>query len=276
MESKIFTKVHLTDVVKLAPKFIGPRYHDCVLEKLSEKIEGKCSHHGYIKKGSINILKMMPGKIEHVALNGYVLYNVSFTAEVCNPLVGSIVKCRVVNTNKFGILAEAGFFVNTDYVNVLDIIIAKTSVNMTSEIDLEKISIGDQIIIEVMGKKYQLNDAKIYIVGRVINDEKKVMKKNVPPKNNPIIDDADADPEGDDIPEGDIQETGEDDEAVDGDEEEEEEEEEEDDEIDVDDDDKPKKGGAFFSDDDESALSLPDLTDGGGSGSTSNSDIDDD
>ena len=176
MESKIFTKVHLVDVVKLAPKYAGPKFQDVVSEKLVEKLEGICTYHGYIKKGSINILKIMPGKIENVALNGNIVYNVSFTAEVCNPLVGSIIRCRVANTNKFGILADAGFYNNTDYVNVLEVIVAKNSVNMVSDIDLEKIAIGDTIMIEVMGKKYQFNDIKISIVGRVVKDEK---KKNV-------------------------------------------------------------------------------------------------
>ena len=268
MESKIFTKVNLVDVVKLAPKFIGPKYHDYVLEKLAEKLEGKCTHHGYIKQKSINVLKMMPGKIEHIALNGYVLYNVSFTAEVCNPLVGSIVRCRVVNANKFGILAEAGFFVNTEHVNVLDIIVAKTSVNMVSDIDLEKIAIGDEITIEVMGKKYQLNDTKIYIVGRVVVDEKKVSKKNVPAKQNAIIDDEG---EGDDLPEGDVHEEEEDEEdEADGDEEDEEY------DVEVEDEEHTTKGGAFFSDGSESAFSVNENDDAGSaSGSGTNSDMDD-
>ena len=231
MESKIFTKVHLVDVVKLAPKYAGPKFQDVVSEKLVEKLEGICTYHGYIKKGSINILKIMPGKIENVALNGNIVYNVSFTAEVCNPLVGSIIRCRVANTNKFGILADAGFYNNTDYVNVLEVIVAKNSVNMVSDIDLEKIAIGDMIMIEVMGKKYQLNDTKISIVGRVVKDEKNTVA--VKPTQG-IIDDTEAE-------EDDVEEEVEAEEDVDADEAE-----EADDEV------KSQKGGAFFSDDEGS------------------------
>lgn len=234
MESKIFTKVHLIDVVKLAPKYAGPKFQDVVMEKLVEKLEGKCTYHGYIKKGSINILKIMPGKIENVALNGNIMYNVSFTAEVCNPLVGSIIRCRVANTNKFGILADAGFYNNTDYVNVLEVIVAKNSVNMASDIDLEKIRIDDSIMIEVMGKKYQLNDTKISIVGRVVNDEKK--KSISVQQTTGIMEDTEAEEE-------DVEEQVDEEEDVDADAEAEE---ADDDEI------KSQKGGAFFSDGEES------------------------
>lgn len=238
MESKIFTKAHLVDVVKLAPKHAGPKFQDVICEKLTEKLEGICTHHGYIKKGSINILKIMPGRIENVALNGNIMYNVAFTAEICNPLVGSIIRCRVANTNKFGILADAGFYNNTDYVNVLEVIVAKNSVNMVSDIDLEKIAIDDTILVEVMGKKYQLNDTKISIVGRVVNDEKKKTVAAQPVAG--IVEDIEAEEE---VVEAEEEDVDADADAADADADAAD---EADDEI------KSQKGGAFFSDGEES------------------------
>lgn len=168
--SKVFTRTLLNDHIKIHPKLIGKNTPTVTLEKLREKLEGKCSKHGYIKKDSIEIYKVSPGRIELVGLNGYAQYSIYFYAEVCNPLVGSIVKCTVANINKFGILAEAGFYSNSEFINVLEIIIAKNSVNIVSDIDLEKIQIGDEIIVEILGKKYELESTKISIVGRVIKD----------------------------------------------------------------------------------------------------------
>lgn len=239
--SKVFTKILLNDYIKLHPKSITKNTNQIILQNLKEKIEGKCSKHGYVKRDSIEIYKITPGRIELLGLNGYAQYNVHFHAEVCNPLVGSIIKGTVVNINKFGILAEAGFYSNSQFVNVLEIIIAKNSVNIVSDVDLEKIAIGDEIIIEVLGKKFDLGDVKMSIVGRVVKDidvsSKK--KKAVNKKAEQVIEDEE-------VEEVVVEEENDEEKEEEQEEEEEDELEEEEEE----DEEKSSKGGAFFSDND--------------------------
>lgn len=175
--SKVFTRVLLSEHIKLHPKSVSSSTHQVVLDKLREKVEGKCSRHGYIKRGTVEVYKTAPGRIELVGLNGFIQYNVHFYAEVCNPLVGSLVKCSVSNINKFGILAQAGFYSDSEFINVLEIIVAKNSVNIVSDVDLEKITIGDEVIVEVLGKKFELDDNKLSIVGRVVKDVDGASKK---------------------------------------------------------------------------------------------------
>jgi hypothetical protein len=106
----------------------------------------------------------------------------------------------VSNINKFGILAEAE--------NVIEAIIAKNSVNIQSDIDLDKVRIGDDILIEVVGKKYELNEKKISLIGRVVKDSSLSRKSLAAPtsdenKNKKIILDdivgEDVDGEDDDV-----------------------------------------------------------------------------
>lgn len=162
MDSNIYMRMLLCEKVKLEPAFISKQYKDELLRRLKAKVEGLCTRHGYIKKESIDIHKVCVGRVEMIGLNGNTQYDVHFYADVCNPLLGSMIKCRVTNINKFGILAEAD--------NIIEAIIAKNSVNIQSEVDLEKIRIGDDVLIEVVGKKYELNDKKISIVGKVVKD----------------------------------------------------------------------------------------------------------
>jgi DNA-directed RNA polymerase subunit E'/Rpb7 len=166
MADNIFMRMLLTDKIKLEPAFLSKRYKDEVLRRLKLKLEGICSRHGFIKPNSIEIYKVCMGKVELVSLNGNVLFDVSFYAEICNPLIGSVIKSKVMNVNKFGILAEAE--------GVVEIIIAKNSVGIHSEVDLNKIRIGDDVLVEVVGKKFELNDKKIALIGRVVKDAKNV------------------------------------------------------------------------------------------------------
>lgn len=166
MADNIFMRMLLTDKVKLEPAFLSKKYKDEVLRRLKLRLEGVCSRHGFIKPNSIEIYKVCMGKVELISLNGNVMFDVSFYADICNPLIGSVIKSKVMNVNKFGILAEAE--------GVVDIIIAKNSVGIQSEIDLNKIRIGDEILVEVVGKKFELNDKKISLIGRVVKDIKSI------------------------------------------------------------------------------------------------------
>ncbi len=170
MADNIFMRMLLSDKVKLEPAFLSKRYKDEVLRRLKLRLEGVCSRHGFIKPNSIQIHKVCMGKVELISLNGNVQFDVSFYADICNPLIGSVIKSKVLNVNKFGILAEAE--------GVVEIIIAKNSIGIQSEVDLNKIRIGDELLVEVVGKKFELNDKKISLIGRVVKDAKAMSHSN--------------------------------------------------------------------------------------------------
>jgi DNA-directed RNA polymerase subunit E'/Rpb7 len=169
MDESLFVRVIVKDRIKLQAKDLGADVRQKINERLVGKYESVCSHHGYIRRGSIDILKVSLGRVEMATLNGDATFNVQYSADVCNPAVGSIVKAHIVNMNKFGILAESGVRLEDGkYVPILDIIIAKQSVNHPSDVDLDSLHINDEIFVEVLGRKYELNDAHISVVGRVV------------------------------------------------------------------------------------------------------------
>jgi DNA-directed RNA polymerase subunit E'/Rpb7 len=161
-QNNIYVRLLLNEKIKLEPVFLSKNYRDEVLRRLKLKVEGICTRHGYIKPESVELHKVCIGRIEMIGLNGNTMYDVHFWADVCNPLLGSVIRCKISNVNKFGILAEAE--------GVIEAIIAKNSVNIQSDIDLESVRIGDEIFIEVVGKKYELNDKKLSVIGRAVRD----------------------------------------------------------------------------------------------------------
>lgn len=177
----IFYRVLLNDRVKIEPRFLGKNYRDHVTQKLKTTMEGVCTKHGFIKQGSIEVYKIAPGNIELVGLNGSVVFEVYYYAEVCNPMIGNVIKAVVTNVNKFGILAEVA--------GILEIIVAKNSVSIQHDtgISLEGIQIGQSIMIEVVGKKYELNDKKISIVGRVVAADNTAPKAALVNKKQSVV-----------------------------------------------------------------------------------------
>jgi DNA-directed RNA polymerase subunit E'/Rpb7 len=167
----IFYRTLLNDKVKIEPKFLGKDFRMYLLKKLQRTVEGICTKHGFVRCGSIELYKVSPGNIDLVGLNGYILFDVFYWADVCNPLIGNVVKAKVMNVNKFGILA--------DVMGILEIIVAKNSVSISHEsnVDIEKIKIGDVIMVEIVGKKFELQDKKISIIGRIVSDVKNVQTK---------------------------------------------------------------------------------------------------
>ena len=162
----IFIRMQLCEKIKLEPAFISSSYKDEVLKRLKTKVEGICTKHGYIRPDSVEIYKVCSGRVELIGLNGSTIFDVYFWADVCNPLLGSVLKCRVSNINKFGILVEAG--------DIIEAIVAKNSVSIQSDVDLEKVRIGDDVMIEVVGKKYELNDKKISLIARIVRNKENI------------------------------------------------------------------------------------------------------
>lgn len=192
--SDIFVRTYLNDKIKVKPQFLCKNIKDYIHNVLVSKFEGKCTYHGYIKPNSIKIIKVSLGQVQAITLNGDIVYNVQYQADVCNPSIGSIIQAKVVNTNVFGILAECGIDIDNTYVPILEIIIAKNTVELSSDIDTSYIKTGHVLYVEILGKKYELNETKISIVGKVINSKN---GKNILDKEN--INDVENDSDEQDV-----------------------------------------------------------------------------
>jgi hypothetical protein len=187
MTTELFIPIKFRTTVILTPSDITKDFENTILNKLKNNYENICSKYGYIKKDTIKIIKRSVGQLKKEHFNANVYFDVVCIAEICNPAQGSIIKCKVKAKNSLGVLAE-GYY---DSIPILQIIIPKISAGIQSEINIDTISIGDEVKIEVCGKKYQLFDKHISIIGRAIKNKEEYIK-------NSVVDDVDIDEKGDD------------------------------------------------------------------------------
>lgn len=184
----MFIPIKFKTSVQLSPVELRDDFDAVVMSKLRRNLEGVCSRYGYIKEGSLEIVKRSAGKLMKQHFNGFIQFTVLCKGEVCNPAEDSIIKAKVVNKNALGILAES--YIEGSSEPVLDIIVPKKTAGVVSEIDVEDLSIGDEIFVRVIGKRFQLNDKKIAIIGRVVADKE---KSDIP------ADDNGADEDGEEV-----------------------------------------------------------------------------
>ena len=166
--TNVFNESILKTKIKIQSKFLNKNYQKYILKKLQDQYEGKFTKFGLIKKDTIKILTISLGKLEQNSFEGNILYDVSFNSKICNPVIGDVLICDVINTNNFGILCSA----KENNTSIIDIIIPKKSIAVKSDIDLSNIKIGENVYVEIIGKKPILNDTKIKCIGKIIRTGK--------------------------------------------------------------------------------------------------------
>lgn len=189
LTTELFIPIKFNTSIQLIPKELNITFEETILKKLKNNLENMCSKHGYIKANSIKIIKRSAGFINKSHFNGNINYNLQCIAEICNPAQGSIISCRVINKNSLGLFAE-GYYDNKP---ILEIIIPKISAGIKSEINIDEIKIGDEIKIEVCGKKFMLYDKHISIIGKAIKDKEINIKTNIADEINIDLEETEND-----------------------------------------------------------------------------------
>lgn len=156
---QLFNKNVLQTYIQLTPEEYNEGIDDIILEKLKDKVEGKCDNNGFINHDSTVILKRSMGEIQQGQFNGSCVFKVVYSVDICSPVEGMIIKCVVRNINKMGLFCElAGFDPSP-----LSLILAKQ--HHLKNADFEKVKPNDIINVEIIGVKIEYNEEQITCIG---------------------------------------------------------------------------------------------------------------
>jgi len=153
----IWVKNVLTRKILLPFQSVGNNIRENIQIKLEKKLYNKCSKEGYVRKKSITILSYSSGLVE--ANN--VIFDVMFECDICHPVEGQIIKCKVQNITRAGIRAT---YVKEE-VSPITIFVARDH-HYNNEA-FSKIKEDDEILIKVIGIRYELNDETISVLGEL-------------------------------------------------------------------------------------------------------------
>lgn len=157
-------------------------------DKIRDEIEGKCNRQGLVLKGSLKLISRDVGMIVKGHFNGNMVYNVLYKILICNPNVNVILPCKVINKNKIGLLTHFIPFTTIDFNADEDIsetnrmiesqfkeypllIKVPYELHTSDETHLfQTVNDGDIVYVNVLGKKFELNDRQLTVIGKLSSD----------------------------------------------------------------------------------------------------------
>ena len=146
---------------------------DTVLsEKLQNKLEGKCSHHGFVVPGSLKILSRSMGYMERGRFTGSMLFYIQAEANVLNPSEGSELEGIVIRKNKMGMYVS--YSVNEGGNEAIRVIIPR-DLHIGDEA-FEAVEIGETVKVQIKKSRFQVNDPYILSVGIFLSSNGKGVK----------------------------------------------------------------------------------------------------
>ncbi|NBO60468.1 MAG: NADAR family protein [Flavobacteriia bacterium] len=144
-----------------------------IAAKLAEKLEGKCSLHGWVLPNSSKVLSRSMGYIEKGRFTGDIVFHIQAQARVLNPPSGSHVVGEVIGNNMMGMYVSYKVRMRqedrkTKQIVLSDIdaikIILPRDLHIGDE-SFSKIEIGDTVHVEIKKSRFQVNDKFILSVG---------------------------------------------------------------------------------------------------------------
>ena len=133
-------------------------------------IEGRCISEGFIKPETVRIVDFKCGKL--VAKN--VQFNLVIECLICNPIENTTIACVAKNITQAGIRAIS----SDEYLPVV-VYISRDYSMLTQNTYYNTIKEGDKIYVRVIGKRFEMNDKFIQIIGELVSPKKdRVSVKN--------------------------------------------------------------------------------------------------
>lgn len=136
--------------------------HKQILKKIKHKIGNKCYKYGLILEDSIKIINRSMGVFNDSHFNASISMMIKFEAKICNPNEGLILECYPISSNKMGTLCSI-----TEDINKSPLIILLAKQHHIDNKHFKNIKVGKKIYITVVGKKFDLNDRQISVIGKL-------------------------------------------------------------------------------------------------------------
>jgi DNA-directed RNA polymerase subunit E'/Rpb7 len=163
INEELYKNVVLNEYIYLRPVDLNFKIDDIILSKLKMKVEGKCIKAGYIMKDTINIKSRSLGKINNASFDGMTTFNVIFTCDICNPVIGQIIQCKVGNIDKSQIIC----YIDEHELSPIEIYLFRQ--HHVGNVEFASLKIGDIINAKICGSKWGYKDTQINSIAQYVN-----------------------------------------------------------------------------------------------------------
>jgi len=152
------TEAFFQEKVYLTPKDLRndiDSIDNILIDKLKERLEQRCSPHGYVLPGTLEILTRSTGMVDAGRFSGDWAFLVKAKGRVLHPPEGTMVEVEILKSNKMGIYAV--------YENAIRLMVPR-DLHLGDE-EFDTLKVGDRIRVEIQKSRFQLRDSFIVSVG---------------------------------------------------------------------------------------------------------------
>jgi DNA-directed RNA polymerase subunit E'/Rpb7 len=128
---------------------------DILLEHLRDSLENKCSQHGFVISGSLELVSRSMGHLDNGRFTGNVVFYTQVRGEVYNPANGTKLTGTILKKNKMGLYVV--------YKDAIRVLVAR-DLHRDNE-EFEALQVGDVIQIEIRKSRFQIRDPFILSIG---------------------------------------------------------------------------------------------------------------
>lgn len=160
--TELYSEVLDNAKILLNFKEVNKNIKTIIEQKLKSKYEKKCNINGYVKSNSIRVINFSSGALRGSSIE----FTIVFQYKVCYPVEGTIINCKVRNVTKAGIRAE---ILEKNEPTPLVIFIARDHNNNND--DFITITEDENIDVKIIGKRFELNDSYISVIGELASKE---------------------------------------------------------------------------------------------------------
>ena len=159
-KNNIYTKIIDSEKIKIPFNKLSNNIFEILQNILKERLEKKCNKNGYVKSNSVKLISHSVGEL--VAEN--IIFQVLYECYISNPPEDLVIECLVSSITKVGIRA----LLKNDSEEDSPFVIFVARDHHYNNKDFSKISVKDIINVKVLGKRFELYDNNISIIGELI------------------------------------------------------------------------------------------------------------
>jgi DNA-directed RNA polymerase subunit E'/Rpb7 len=159
---ELYKTIVKEDYIYLKPTDLNFKIDNIILSKLKKKIEGKCIKEGYIIPDSVIIQTRTLGMINNASFDGMTTYKVTFTCNICNPVNGQMIRCKVGNIDKSQVIC----YIDEEDVSPIEIYLFKQ--HHVGNEEYASLKIGDIVSVKIGGSKWEFESTQIISIAQLI------------------------------------------------------------------------------------------------------------
>jgi DNA-directed RNA polymerase subunit E'/Rpb7 len=167
----VYIQSMLTMKVVLPIVEVGKSVKENLEKIISKRNEGKCIAEGFIRPGSIKVIRYSSGNVS----GSNVEFETVFECMICHPVEGMLIECDVKTITKAGIHAEV-----TDNVGAIPITSFIARDHHFNDRTFAEIKENAKIIVRVVGVRFELNDPYICVLGQLVEKKEGQQRGGMP------------------------------------------------------------------------------------------------